>query len=86
MTFPALIFSIIISSLYATLYHFIRGDSAFHLFVYLFVAIVGFFVGQYLDNLLNFHFYQIGTINFGTGSFFSIVLLLLSGWISHSIK
>jgi len=86
MTFPAIIFSIIISSLYATIYHFILGENIFHLFVYVVVAVGGFFIGQYLDTLLKFHFFQIGTINLGTGSFFSIFLLLLSGWISRSIK
>ena len=86
MTLPALIFSIIISALYATIYHFFRGDNIFHLFVYVVVAVGGFFIGQYLDTLLELKFFQIGTINFATGSFFSIVLLLLSGWISRSIK
>ncbi|MHC1770711.1 MAG: hypothetical protein AB9907_03065 [Flexilinea sp.] len=86
MTFPAIIFSIIISSLYASVYHFIKGGNLFTLIIYIIVSVGGFFGGQYLADLLEISFFQLGTINFGVGSLCSLTLLFIGGWISRPIK
>ncbi len=86
MTFPAIIFSIIISSLYACVYHFFKGGNLFTLIIYIIVSVGGFFGGQYLADLLEISFIQLGTINFGVGSLCSLSLLLIGGWISRPIK
>ena len=86
MTFPAIIFSIIISSLYASVYHFMKGGNLFTLIIYIIVSVGGFFGGQYLADLLEISFFQLGTINFGVGSLCSLTLLFIGGWISRPIK
>ena len=87
MTFPAIIFSIIISSLYASVYHFMKGGNLFTLIIYIIVSVGRFFRrASNLADLLEISFFQLGTINFGVGSLCSLTLLFIGGWISRPIK
>ncbi len=86
MTLPAILFSLIMAVLYASIYHLIRGGNLISYLIYLVVSIIGFFGGQYLANLVGIKFITLGTINFGIGSLSSIGLLLIGSWISRPIE
>ncbi len=86
MTFPAIIFSLIMATLYASVFHFFKNGSLASLFFYIPISVAGFFGGQYLAELLNLHFIQLGTINFGVGSICSIGLLMIFGLVSGPLK
>lgn len=86
MMMPAVIFCVLAASLYGCLYHFFRGGNLFSLIVYIIVSNAGFFLGQYIGELLGAGFFELGTINFGVGSIFSWLLLGISGWINRPIE
>ena len=86
MTCPAILFSAIMATLYACIFHLIKGGNLFTLFIYMLVSNAGFFGGHYLANLIGIQFLMLGTINFGVGTIVSIGLLLIGGWISRPIN
>ena len=86
MILPAIIFSFIMATLYACIFHLIRGGNLFTLFIYIVVSNIGFFGGQYIAELMGIKFLTLRTINFGVGTIVSIGLLLIGGWISRPIE
>ncbi len=86
MTIPAILFILIMASLYACVFHLIKGRNLASLFFYLVISNAGFFGGQYLAGLLGISFIQLGTINFGVGTVSSVVLLLIFGLVTGPLK
>ena len=86
MTFPAILFSIIMASLYGSIFHIIKGGNLFTLFIYVLVSNIGFFGGQYLAGLIGISLFPLGTINFGVGTISSIGILLIGGWVSRPLE
>lgn len=83
MTLPALLFGWLAASLIASLYHLIRGTSAWHLLLYLGLSWTGFAAGQWLGGWLGANFLAVGTLNAGSAVLGSLVLLGLGDWLSH---
>jgi len=82
MTFPALIFSFFIATMFGSLLHLWRGGNLFRLVLYLILSWVGFFGGHLIAEVLEIHFLDFGTIHLGFGILGSLILLGLGYWLS----
>ena len=50
MTFPAIIYGIILSTVYGTAFHFWKGGSLNRLFLYVLLSWLGFWAGQLVQH------------------------------------
>ncbi len=82
MTLPSLVLGILVSSLYAALFHLWRGGSFGRLLLYLLLSWVGFWTGHALASHLSLDFDSLGTLHLGTASVSSFVFLLVGYWLS----
>lgn len=82
MTFPAIIFSFFVASLFGSLLHLWRGGSLLRLLLYLALSWIGFFAGHILADVLSIRFIVVGTINMGMGILGCLVMLGLGYWLS----
>ena len=85
MTIQAILFILLVSAFYGCVAHLIFGGNVFSIFVNILIAITGFFVGHFIGNIIGREFIQVGMINFGWGSFISIVFLAIGAFISHPL-
>jgi hypothetical protein len=82
MTTPSLLFGFLIATLYGAAFHLWRNGGPGRLFLYILMAWVGFWMGQYLGNLVGLTFASIGPLHLGSASVFSIAVLLVGHWLS----
>lgn len=82
MTFPAIIFSFFLATLFGSFLHLWRGGNLFRLVLYLVLSWIGFFGGHFVAEALSIRFIEVGTINLGFGILGSLVLLGLGYWLS----
>jgi hypothetical protein len=82
MTFPAIIFSFFVASLFGSLLHLWRNGGLFRMVLYLVLSWIGFFGGQLIAQSLSIHFLDLGTIHLGMGILGSLLLLGLGYWLS----
>jgi hypothetical protein len=82
MTFPAIIFSFFVASLFGSLLHLWRDGGLFRLVLYLALSWIGFFGGHILAGALSIRFLDMGTIHLGMGILGSLALLGLGYWLS----
>ena len=82
MTFPALMFSFFIATMFGSLLHLWRGGNLFRLVLYLVLSCAGFFSGHLVAEVLEIHFLDVGTIHLGFGILGSLILLGLGYWLS----
>lgn len=82
MTFPAIIFSFFVASLFGSLLHLWRDGGLFRLVLYLALSWIGFFGGHILAEALSIRFLDMGTIHLGMGILGSLALLGLGYWLS----
>ena len=83
MTFPAILFALLIALLYGALYHLIRGGGLWRLLLYFFLSVFGFVLGHLLGLWRGWFLVPIGTINLGLSSIGSFLLLLLGDWLTR---
>jgi len=83
MTLPALLFGIVLSSLYGFAFHFWKGGSLNKLILFLLLAWIGFWIGHFVGGLLGWSFAAIGPINAGMATFGSAVFLFVGEWLSR---
>jgi hypothetical protein len=82
MTFPALLFGLILAALYAAAFHFWRGDSLKRLLLYLLLSEAGFWAGHFLGAVLGWSFAAVGPLNAGMATLGSLVFLFVGRWLS----
>jgi hypothetical protein len=82
MTFPAIVFSFFLASLFGSLLHLWRNGGLFRLVLYLVLSWIGFFGGQILAETLSIRFLEMGTIHLGMGILGSLACLGLGYWLS----
>jgi hypothetical protein len=82
MTLPALIFGVLLSSLYGAAFHLIRGGSLGRLLLYLILGWTGFWIGHFLAGQLGWTFASLGPLHLGMASLASIVFLVAGHWLS----
>lgn len=83
MTFPAIIFSFFLASLFGSFLHLWRDGGLFRLVLYLVLSWIGFFGGHLIAEMLNIRFLEMGTIHLGMGIVGTIILLGLGYWLSQ---
>ena len=83
MTFPALIFGILLSSAYGTAFHFWKGGSLKRLLLYVILAWLGFWIGHILGGVLGWKFAAVGPINAGMATLVSAAFLFVGEWLSR---
>jgi len=85
MTLPALLFGVLIASLYGAVYHLIRDGRPGRLVLYLVFSWVGFAAGHLLAAWREWVFLSVGPINFGLATLGSL-LLLVGGDVATSVS
>jgi hypothetical protein len=83
MTFPAIVFGIILSSIYGTAFHFWKGGGLSKLALYILLSWLGFWIGHGIGNAIGWTFAAAGPINAGMATFGSAVFLFFGEWLSR---
>ena len=65
MTIPAIIFGIVLSSIYGTAFHFWKGGSLNKLIFYVVLAWLGFWAGHFIGGWIGWSFAAVGPLNTG---------------------
>jgi hypothetical protein len=79
MTIPAIIFGVLLSTLYGAAFHFWRGGDSKIFLLYLVLAWAGFWLGQYVGELAGWSFWQTGSLNLGVATA-GAALFLFAGY------
>ena len=82
MTTPTLILGSIISIFLGALFHLWKGGHVGRLLLYLFLSIVGFWVGHWGAESLNWNFDKLGELHIAFGILGSLILLFTGYWLS----
>ena len=83
MTIPTLLFALLISLLFGTLYHLLRGGGFWRLVLYLGLSVAGFALGHLLGLWRGWIFIPFGSLNLGMSFAGSIILLVVGDWLSR---
>jgi uncharacterized membrane protein YeaQ/YmgE (transglycosylase-associated protein family) len=82
MTIPALLFGILLSTLYGAAFHFWRGGDKKRLILYILLAWAGFWLGQILGTKLGWSFAEVGPLNLGMATLGALIFLGAGYWLS----
>ena len=83
MTIPAILFGIVLSSIYGTAFHYWKGGSLNRLFLYVILSWLGFWTGHIVGGGLGWSFAAAGPINAGMATLVSTVFLFVGEWLSR---
>jgi hypothetical protein len=83
MTFPALVFGIILSTIYGTAFHFWKGGGLSRLILYVILSWLGFCIGHFVGSAIGWTFASAGPINAGMATLGSAVFLFVGEWLSR---
>lgn len=82
MTIPAYILGIVLSTLYGAGFHLFFAGSARRLMLYLLTGWTGFAVGHWAGDLVGFHLYDVGALNFSAATLGAFIALFFSRWLA----
>ena len=83
MTFPTLLFALLISTLCGVLYHIFRGGSGWWLLYYLGLSTLGFIAGEWIHAWRGWNFFMFGALDIGLGVIGSLAFLAVGDWLSR---
>jgi hypothetical protein len=83
MTFPILLFGLLVALLYGALYHLVRGGGFWRLLLYFCLSISGFIAGHLIGIWRGWTFLPLGALNLGLSSLGSLILLMFGDWLSR---
>jgi hypothetical protein len=83
MTFPAIVFGFVLSTVYGTAFHFWKGGSLGRLFLYVTLSWAGFWIGHIVGGALGWSFAAAGPINAGMATLGSAVFLFVGEWLGR---
>ncbi len=83
---PALIFSLLLASIYAALFYLWQGRRWRDLLFYWLAAVVGFAAGQIAGPLLNLIPWTIGQVRVVEGSLIALLFLFIARWLLQEGK
>lgn len=81
ITFPAVLFGLVIALLVGALFHALRGGSGWRLLLYLGLSILGFALGQVTGIFFGWVLFKFGMLDIGLGMVGSAVILLAGNWL-----
>jgi len=82
VTIPSLLLGFIISTLLGLGFHIWKGGGAGRLLLYLLMSWIGFGIGHYIAEQLNWNFASIGPLHIGLASMGSLMCLFFGHWLS----
>ncbi|MGB9669330.1 MAG: hypothetical protein ACPL3P_00850 [Anaerolineales bacterium] len=82
MTTAAVLFGLLLSTLYGTLFHFWRGGNFGRLIFYIVLSWFGFWSGNYLAQSFHSNFIKIGTLQVGFATLSAFACMLVGYWLS----
>ena len=84
MTFPSIIFGIVLSTACGTAFHFFKGGALPRLWLYILMAWIGFWAGHFLlGDLAKWTFLSVGPLHVGSGILAVLVVLIVGDWLSR---
>ena len=83
MTLPAILFGIVLSTIYGAAFHFWKGGNLNRLFLYVILSWLGFWIGLIAGGAIGWSFSSIGPINTGMATLGSAVFLFVGEWLSR---
>ena len=81
MTIPSLLLGLIIATLAATIFHFIRGGNGWRLLLFIGLSLVGFFLMQWVSAVFDWSLLSVGALETGLGVVGSGLFLILGDWL-----
>ena len=82
MTTPAYLISIILATLYGTVFHLYKGGDASRILLYVVSSWMGFIIGHNVSQIVGASIYSIGPLNAGMASLGSGLALVLAHWLA----
>ena len=82
MTFPTIIFGIILATFYGALFHLWKGGNFWQLIFYILLSWLGFWLGQLLGDKMGWYIYKLGGLHLGIASIISFIFLGIGYWLS----
>jgi hypothetical protein len=82
MTYPSVLFGLLLAILYGAVFHLWRGGGFGKLLLYFVLAIAGFWAGHFLAAYLEWSFDTLGPLHLGTASAGSFLFLFIGHWLS----
>lgn len=83
MTFPSLLFAILISFLCGVLFHIFLNGNGWRLLFYLALSLLGFSIGQWIHNWRGWDLFMFGLLDVGMGVVGSVLFMALGEWLSR---
>jgi hypothetical protein len=83
MTLPAILFGVVLSSIYGTAFHFWKGGGMNKLILFVALAWGGFWVGHIVGGQIGWTFAAVGPLNTGMATLGSLVFLFVGEWLSR---
>jgi hypothetical protein len=83
MTIPSLLFGILISSLFGVAFHVWKGGGIGRLILSLILSWIGFWTGHIIAEYFGWSLLNLGPINLGFATIFSILFLIGGYWLSQ---
>ncbi len=83
MTFPAILFGIVLSTAYGAAFHFWKGGRLNKLLLYIILAWLGFWIGHIVGGLIGWSFAAVGPINAGLATVGSTIFLFVGEWLGR---
>jgi hypothetical protein len=83
MTIPAILFGVVLSTVYGTVFHLWKDGSLNRLFLFVILSWLGFWIGHIIGAILNLSFAAAGPINAGMATLGSAVFLFVGEWLSR---
>lgn len=82
MSIPAIFLGLLLSTVYGALFHLWRGGNAGRLLLYLILAWIGFWLGQFAGNYLKISFDTLGQLHIAFATLGSLIFLAIGYWLS----
>ena len=82
MTVPAILFGLLLSTLYGAAFHFWRGGGPGKLLLYILLSWLGFWAGHSLSGFMKMSFGDVGPLHFGMATIGSLIFLAAGAWLS----
>jgi uncharacterized membrane protein YeaQ/YmgE (transglycosylase-associated protein family) len=83
MTLLAILFGIVLSSVYGAAFHFWKDGHVSKLILFMILAWVGFWVGHIVGGSLGWRFAAVGPLNTGMATIGSLLFLIVGEWLSR---
>jgi hypothetical protein len=83
MTIPAILFGIVLSTTYGTVFHLWKDGSLKKLILFIILAWLGFWAGHFFGGLMKWNFASVGPVNTGAATLGSALFLLVGEWLSR---